>query len=291
MTAILNRIRGIKQDLIFETFNYGRFAMNLLVSGDTPFVNDKEVRVSGLQRSGNHAVIGWIRAHYPKNSRHLNNCPTDQNPYQYLYRHYQREELKSAARGIFLHRDLLLISYENKLLKDVASKRFGRFHDIYVGSSGEKYDVLVIRDPFNLMASQLKAGMCRLDDGSAQAMIRLWISYAEEFVGKTEILNYKKVSVNFNRWHVDASYRKQLAEQMGFQFTDAGREQVRGYGGGSSFDDRSMDNQGSKMDILSRWRAFESDQQFWQLFRDDSLLTYVDSIFDVTNLPLHYVKR
>ena len=121
-------------------------------------------------------------------------------------------------------------------------------------------------------------------------MLRLWISYAEEFVGKTEILNYEKVYVNFNRWHMDASYRKQLAEQMGFDFTDAGREQVRGYGGGSSFDERAMDNQGSKMDILSRWRVFESDQQFWQLFRDDSLLTYVDSIFDATNLPLHYVK-
>jgi hypothetical protein len=60
-------------------------------------VNHKEIRVVGLKRSGNHAIINWIRkAHYGE-VWHLNNIPTERNPYRFLYEHYPKEKFRREA--------------------------------------------------------------------------------------------------------------------------------------------------------------------------------------------------
>ena len=51
----------------------------------------------------------------------------------------------------------LIYSYEDFPLDQVASDKFEHNHDLYLGKSAIRYDLLIIRDPFNLFASRLKA--------------------------------------------------------------------------------------------------------------------------------------
>jgi hypothetical protein len=39
---------------------------------------------------------------------------------------------------------------------------FEQHHDQWVGASWQRYDVLILRDPFNLFASRLRAGFLEL---------------------------------------------------------------------------------------------------------------------------------
>lgn len=296
--TMLYRLRGIKQNLSFETSNYVRLAKAVLFRPSDNIVNQTEIRFSGLQRSGNHAVIGWIRGQHPDYGCHLNHCPPGKNPYQYLYRHYKKADLAAAAQGHFKKQSLLIISYENQPLSAVSSQQFERFHDVYVGRSQEQYDAIVLRDPFNLLASQLKSNMCVFPTEGRSAIewttadvIRMWIAYAKEFVGETRILPYPKIPINFNQWHTSIDYRRALMQRLGMTFTDAGRDNVRNYGGGSSFDGQTMNRQGSRMDVLGRWHQFHSEEIFWQVFNDDELLHYTELIFDRDSLPFDFVKR
>ncbi|MEO1743319.1 MAG: hypothetical protein AAFR99_16095, partial [Cyanobacteria bacterium J06629_9] len=175
-------------------------------------------------------------------------------------------------------------------LEKVCSEKFERFHDTYVGVSATRFDFLILRDPFNLLASRIKSNMSRITDSSAAEIIQLWKSYAKEFLGETKILTQNKVCINFNRWHSSQMYRKGIADSLGLQFTDAGRERVKGYGGGSSFDGRNHDGEASQLKVLERWKLFEHTDSFWQLFRDEELLSYVERIFDQKTVPLHHVR-
>ena len=113
LQRFLNQLRALKQDLFFEPSNYWRLTQALINKNNQPIVNQKEIRVTGLRRTGNHAIIGWIRAQHKEPTCHLNNCPPTVNPYQFLYRHYKKEKLARAVRGDFDYHNLLIISYEN----------------------------------------------------------------------------------------------------------------------------------------------------------------------------------
>ena len=132
--------------------------------------------------------------------------------------------------------------------------------------------------------------MSRITDHSARQTIQLWKSYAREFLGETKFLTHNKLCINFNKWHHSSLYRKEIAESLNLEFTDAGRERIKGYGGGSSFDGRKYDGQASQLKVLNRWQLFEHLDSFWQLFKDKELLHYTERIFDRETLPFNRIK-
>ncbi|NES83761.1 MAG: hypothetical protein F6K10_21415 [Moorea sp. SIO2B7] len=77
---------------------------------------------------------------------------------------------------------------------------------------------------------------------------------------------------------------------MELEFTYAGREFIKGYGGGSSFDGRNHDGQASQLKVLNRWQLFEHLEPFWQLFKDEKLLHYTERIFDRETLPFNRIN-
>lgn len=95
-------------------------------------VNQKEVRIVGLKRSGNHAIINWIRRQHSGEVWHLNNIPTEQNPYRFLYQHYPKEHLRREARGNFVKKDCLLYSFEDCLLEKIVDDGLEKKHDLYL---------------------------------------------------------------------------------------------------------------------------------------------------------------
>ncbi|MEM7772248.1 MAG: hypothetical protein AAGA75_15925 [Cyanobacteria bacterium P01_E01_bin.6] len=286
---IANHARKQKHHFVQEYSNHFRYYKRA-IAPTKEVINQKELRIVGLRRTGNHAVIVWIRAQHPDHAWHINHPPAGKNPYQFLYTHYKKPELRQEAMGKFSHKSLLMMSYEDQNLEEICSETFEKFHDTYVGVSANRFDVLILRDPFNLLASQIKSNMSRLTDSSATETIQRWKTYAREFLGETNFLTHNKLCVSFNTWHTDSDYRKHVAESLDFTFTDAGRERVKDYGGGSSFDGQEHDGKASQLKILDRWQLFEHVDAFWHLFRDDELLHYAERIFGKATLPFDRVK-
>nr|WP_293093744.1 hypothetical protein [Okeania sp. SIO2F4] len=148
-----------------------------------------------MRRTGNHAIINWMRKRHHGEVWHLNKVPVKRNPYRFLYEHYPQEKLRREASGDFLKKDCLIYSYEDYELEQIASQSFENKHDIYLGKSAVRYDVLILRDPFNLMASRLKKDYMTVRNKN-KTIVDLWIFYAQEYLGETQYLKNNKVVCN-----------------------------------------------------------------------------------------------
>ncbi len=264
----------------------------------------KEYLVLGLRRSGNHAIINWIEQQLAGAGFHLNNLRLGENPYKYIhdiitgdglqrdqwiaretqrYRHFQGAEglsrLRAESRQEFAWKDYLIHSYEDvtagKIAKSLPEHRRRRFF----GRSDTQYNVLILRDPFNLIASRLHSGRLEIDSWH-HSILSMWLEHAREYVGEQNLLGgANKVVINFNSWASDSGYRKALAERLGLDFDDAGIDTVTKFGGGSSFDRRGFDGSAQKMDVNNRWRRFVDDPAFRAFFRNPDVFKYSARIF------------
>ncbi|MGF1457734.1 MAG: hypothetical protein ACFBSG_01770 [Leptolyngbyaceae cyanobacterium] len=254
-------------------------------------INQTEIRMVGLRRSGNHALIDWIeKQHADQNTgrfKHINDVPLSENPfrheYEYFSDHYPEypkeiEQVRLESIGKFQKKDYLIFNYEDYSLDKIVKSGFERKHDWYVGKSARRVDLLIMRDPFNLLASRLKKGFVSVKSTYA-SFTDIWISYAKEFLGETNFLPEEKVCVNYNHWVEDYSYRKKIAQQIGLTFTDAGFNQVARRAGGSSFDGIVHDGDPSKMDVTGRWRHFLGNDLYQSLLRNEELIAYSEKLF------------
>ncbi len=250
-------------------------------------INQKEIRLVGMRRTGNHGLVNWIAHQQPGKFRHLNNVAAGKNPYRHKadnLRRYHPEHLKMSAvyrqqaNGHLIRRDCLLYSYEDWSLKQITHPRFERNRELYLGKSAQCFDVLILRDPFNLFASRLKQNFVATKAKNL-SMVQMWLEYAREFVGESSHLSRNLVCVSYNAWVSSEAYRRQLAERLALPFSDAGRAQVSAIGGGSSFDGTNFSGQARAMDVNNRWRAFAEDPAFRQLFQNEALWQYSQQIF------------
>lgn len=274
-----------------------------LASGKTVrgIVNDKELRIHGLRRTGNHAIINWIVKQATGTVVHINDIFIDENPFimtvealesndpDFIWRAkrmkgiplYKEENgldiLKKEATQQFLHKDILIYSLEDYSLNLISKEKIQKKHLLYFGNSQTKFDVIILRDPFNLLASRLKNKDIGLKTRSwHRTFASVWVEYAKEYLGETNYLPYEKLVINYNQWASNKTYRKQLAEKLGIPFTDAGFDQVTNYGGGSSFD-----GSGSKsaLDVFGRWKHFKDDPVFKKVASNKELLHYAKLIY------------
>lgn len=49
-------------------------------------INKKELRILGLRRSGNHAIVNWIQKQVSENHVFMNHVRIAENPYRDVYR-------------------------------------------------------------------------------------------------------------------------------------------------------------------------------------------------------------
>ncbi len=179
-TYVLNTLRLWKRQLGYGIDDIFR----TLLWRKNEIVNQKEIRVVGLRRTGNHAIINWMRKQHNGEVWHLNKVPVKRNPYRFLYEHYPYEKFTKEASGDFLKKDCLIYSYEDFELEEIASQEFENKHDIYLGKSAVRYDVLILRDPYNFMSSRLKKDYMTVRNKN-KTLVDLWISYAQEYFGET----------------------------------------------------------------------------------------------------------
>ncbi|EDX84264.1 hypothetical protein S7335_1961 [Synechococcus sp. PCC 7335] len=281
-----------------------RIRLSQLSSDSSPIVNDKEIRVVGLRRTGNHAIMNWIRKQQRGEIFYINNALINVNPYRDVYEEQVRiakkpdisgwrtdnlEKWKKEALGDFSYKDCLVYSYEDQPMEKMCDPAFEKKHDIYFGKSRIRYDLILLRDPFNLFASRLRASRRKNPTAGSidfmkvksrhHTLPQLWIDYAKEYLNETNYLSNVKVPVNYNQWVNDSAYRRQLAETLGLEFTDSGVDDVMTNGGGSSFDGTNLQGKATEMSVLERWTHFSDDAEFKALIADKSLRDYCTEIF------------
>lgn len=241
------------------------------------FRNDNLFTFFALKRSGHHAVMVWLAYHFNLPIFVLNTVTPYTDPYLTIRfsNNWDKESdwlvhIEDVEQIRNVHKHCLVISIQDFNITSLEDGRdFIWERQRTVGESLKLFNILVLRDPFNMLASRLyKPGLVpKLIDNSE--ILDTWEIYAEEYLGITNFIKYK-IAVNYNLWFLSLDYRKQLSEQFGLSFTDAGLNVVpKASGGhGSSFDKNSYDGRGNQMKVLERWKICQHDKRFVEAFRE-----------------------
>ena len=164
------------------------------------------------------------------------------------------------AAGRHSKRKFLLYNYEDQLPADVASSKFEAHRERWVGRSVTRFDMLIVRDPFNLLASKLRWAYGDRYKPSLDSLFETrdrWKAHAQEYLGDTHHLP-QRLNVSYNAWFTDPAYRKALAHTLGVDWTDRGLNKVARWGPtvwGDSFDGLKYDGRATEMNVLERWKA------------------------------------
>lgn len=268
---------------------------SVLENNSSETTQKRELRFTGLSRSGNHAIINWVIKQLDGDYCFLNCSEPKHNPFtsarpldetgEVLETNLQNFDLEAEQEGKFCKKDYLLYSHEDCFLGPLHHKVFRNNHNSWVGKSEKFNDVLILRDPFNLFASRIKSGFIALNQTEAPeaqqisplTLRRIYKQHARAFLGDKNLLN-NKVTINYNRWASSTAYRHEIAEQLQLAFTDSGFEDVARVAGGSSFDGIKLSGRASSMKLHSRWEQYAEKEEFRDLF-DEELVELSRRIF------------
>jgi hypothetical protein len=258
------------------------------------YVNDFEIRVVGMSRSGSHAIINWILAQSPGRTCFLNCAEPGTNPFvsarplgpdPHSPSHrasFASFDVEAERAGQLSRKDLLVHSYEDTFLGPFKKPANEARHDAEVGRSRRRVDLLVLRDPRNLFASRLASGYGWLED---ELVARVWCQHAREFLGLRRNLCQERLMLSYDAWVTRGTYRRQVAETLGLQFDDRAAHAVPSVAGGSSFDGTAYDGCAEEMPVLARWHAFLGDPRFHRLLTP-TVLELSDRAFEDVPLPM-----
>lgn len=243
-----------------------------------------------MSRSGNHAIIHWLLAHAEGRTCFLNCAEPKNNPFCWArplgtglpyVANYCCFDWDKERAGKFSAKDYLLHSYEDCFLGMFRHGPWEEQHDVWVGPSASRRDILILRDPFNLFASRLKAGFGRIPP---QTVVRMWKQHARQYLGLRSYLPNRTVVISYNRWFSERSYRRQVIEQLGLRFSDRNFHEVSDTAGGSSFDGMRFRRRAAHMKVLDRWRAMADDKDYRRLF-DEEILSLAQAAFGHSPAP------
>ena len=271
----------------------------------TPFVhhrivkdestNQLEIRVFGMKRSGNHAVISWMTPHFQDKVFFINNVRHFKDPYRFHFVGRKtintvdlrpavvpKKKLSSEYRS--MRKSCLLMSYEDLDLRRLRTQDLIADHDNVVGASDRIVNVLLVRDHYNTMASRIQSAINLGKPVTAERLaddMELWLVYMREFCRQTDYLAGDIITVNYNRWFKDDEYRRGLSAALGRPFTDAGKERVPSTGDGSSFDGQAFDRRASEMLVLERWRHYVNDKSYLDAVMHPAAVEMSERVFEM----------
>jgi hypothetical protein len=264
-------------------------------------VNEFEIRVFGLQRSGIHALVNWIIQQARGPTLFINDIKSlVGNPFQNADDfHWYNEEpeagesfnAEAERSGRHLRKSYLILGYEETDFRHLP-RGFDELVRLGVGTSRTVVNVVIIRDPFNLFASRFgfaNSANRHPMETHGDMVSNLWKLHARECLGRTRHLGPDTVVVKYNQWFTDCVYREQIARRLGLAFTDEGLNDVPGvdlpksafprFGCGSSFDNQRYHGKAQEMGVLTRWRRFGNDARYRRLFKDTELTMLCTEIF------------
>lgn len=238
------------------------------------------LRVFGLRRSGNHAVINWLQRNAPGGrALFFNNCALGRDPFASFRaveidgrpaggaRADPRRLAREAGDGA-----ALILSYED------AMPDARRRHPVSTGidAAAVDFEVIVARGFLNWAASLVK----KLQDNpdfTAPRRVGIVLKAVGTYVRMLDILLAEQVpgvvAIRYDDWTVSPAYRAATLARLGFANRDDSLGAVQPYGNGSSFDD--SDATTGEPRTHTRWRQMEDDPEYrivlWLAARDAAL--------------------
>ena len=223
---------------------------------------ENEFVIHGLRRSGNHAITNWILGQIKGDMAYYNDVWPNEP-----YNNYPSYSNTTKSRI-----DYSIISYEDynlKVLSKIKQKK-----DTSISNTT---NILILRDPFNLLASRFRSNKKTPAHYSGLNLRQLYMMYSLEYEGKTNLLGVDKVVISYNEWKNSKSYREDLAKKLGLMFNDKAINKVTGQGGGSSFDGMAL--KGQELKTENRYYNFKDDYVFLNWFINIKILEFSKKYF------------
>ena len=206
--------------------------------GYTP---SRVIRVFGMRRSGNHALINWLMRNAPDVSVFMNNCAPGKCPAE------TAKALEIGDLGLPIGETsvaeycaevpdggVLIISYEDFMPEPhepLGAVTKGLPDDV------DCLDLVLFRGFMNWSASLLR----KLQNNDAHDMysrLRTMINAMERYTEGLELVQESPARIrpiSYDRWVSRAKYRASILRALGFEQKDNSLGAVQPYGGGSSF--------------------------------------------------------
>ena len=249
------------------------------------------LRLFGMRRSGNHAIVDWMQRNAPfGRSVFLNNCKPGQDPFRsfrgievngaHAPQHKAMRDL-SAVPGAAGDGALLVMSYEDTSPAEFTGDRqvSGGFDESLLS-----HNVLIYRGFLNWAASLLK----KMQGNPSYSLVRRnaillrAVDTYTRLLGMVEMAKELAVScISYDRWCRDEPYRVDLLAELGLEAQDNSLGAVQSYGGGSSFQKEAKGAEELQTD--QRWRQMAEDAEYQSVLhlaaRDEALTDRLSRLF------------
>lgn len=255
--------------------------------------NDIEIAVVAQQRSGHHAIINWMRCNMNVPSVFINNCYSVGNPLlfnqsanQIVPPDIQEKpfDLDKEQKGKLTFKSCLIYNYEDQRLPYIKFYQHKINRVAWLGKSRRFYKVLIIRDPFNLLASKLKWSKGKQNAPSLANLFFIknqWKRYAKYYLEHYKQDNHI-VCIDYNSWFAKEAMQKKYAEQLGLASYNKGLKKVSQYGPKeqiTSFDSWKKGTDAQNMKVMERWQFFQEDENYLKLIADKELIELSQELY------------
>lgn len=286
------------------------------------YLSQKKQLISfyGIQRSGNHAVINWICGMI-KSPLFINNLIPKKNIYKYHspislprgIRFISKREGKKiiypekneiSYKGGSKKNGPLIVSYENLIISSKTITDQKNYLQNNMGFYKDKIDVILLRNPLNMMASQINL-ISRYENKKdlylniLKSMLKnlifkrelnvhpklaltinalrhycyLWSIYSDCILKKQQFDN-KTIYILFEKWLLDEQYRKNIATSLGLKNNDRNLKFVSDSGGGSSFVKDASSSNLNYDDINKRYENSPHKEIIYKILKENTIAFY-----------------
>ncbi len=255
------------------------------------FTPGLSLRVFGMRRSGNHAILSWLQRNAPGGrSVFLNNCKPGTDPLQnsrgievnggHASQHKAKRDMAAVTREA-ADGALLLVSYE-----DTSPAEFGQARQVSGSFDAAlfSHNVLIYRSFLNWSASLLK----KMQGNDTYTLVRrnaILLRTVDSYIRLLELVRQARdrglVTICYDRWVASESYRAELLQDLGLQQRDNGLGKVQAYGGGSSFQKEAAS--ATELQTDRRWTQMRGEPEYQAILhlaaRDMALLAAMGALF------------
>lgn len=255
------------------------------------FRNEYEIRIWSMRQSGCHAIANWIRGLFSGHVVYLNN------------KKFTNVEFFKPEQDKYAQKECLVIGFENRNIKVLAEESLN--FSFFVGDSKNIFNIVMLRDIFNMVASNITATWHSNKEVYHNALLSsfvqakddnienweyyanqitrrdyfrllttgldLWRMYALEYLNLTNFLD-KKISLSFNEWFKSRKYRNSIAKKLGVVNKDVNVNKIAKWTSKplSRFDymkNNEFCNNAQELKVLERWKHLEDNPIYCNIFR------------------------
>jgi len=237
------------------------------ISRDLKAAAPAALRVYGVRRSGQHAVINWIlRNCGHDNHVFLNNCRTGESPIlscaQFEIEGVRKRGAKVLAKTLAKRleqgmRPFVLISYELGFPAQAYAE-----NNIATGFENTDFDfeVLITRSFVNWLPSYMRLIRDKnnaVPEDGIDNLRHIMLGIQRYKAHLADAVTSGHIWVSYDDWFADPVYRLRKLGELKLVESDNSRGEIQKYGRGSSFSGTSIP--AADLDIGARWKTLVGD--------------------------------